>query len=198
MRKGFAMAAGTYPSETAAPSLLDGDTDKLYEVVDGRVVEKPPTGALQSVLASDLVALLNPIARSNRLGRVVAETLFLIDRARDLKRRPDIAFVSAERWPLARRVPGTDPWDVIPALTVEVISKSNAAEGVVTEIEEYFHAGVTMVWIVYPVVSKVYVYDSPSSVRILGLDDELDGGALVPGFRVPLRALFEEGVGQTD
>jgi hypothetical protein len=52
---------------------------------------------------------------------------------------------------------------------------------------------VSVVWVIYPVTSKVYIYDSPTRVRILQLGDELDGGDVIPGFRVALSTLFEEG-----
>ena len=65
----------------------------------------------------------------------MTETLFLLDRSRGLKRRPDVAFVSAKRWSLKREVPGTESWDVIPDLAVEVISKTNSANAVARKIE---------------------------------------------------------------
>ena len=49
----------------------------------------------------------------------------------------------------------------------------------------------SLVWVIYPVTSKIYVYDSPTRVRILQLGDELDGEEVIPGFRVPLSTLFE-------
>ena len=83
--------------------------------------------------------------------------------------------------PLKRRVPETEAWDVVPDLTVEVISESNSANAVARKIEEYFQAGVSKVWVVYPSTNKIYVYDSPTRVRILQLGDELDGERLFPG-----------------
>ena len=180
------------PESFPAPG-WDSDEFKLYEVVDGTIVESPPMGAEQSILASFLQELMGPFARSKKLGRVATETLFLIDRTRKLKRRPDLAFVSDQRWSLKSRVPDTEAWDVIPDLAVEVVSESNTANSVVIKIEEYFQAGVRAAWVIYPVVSKVYVYDSPTRARILQLGDELDGENVVPGFRVALSTLFEEG-----
>ena len=48
-------------------------------------------------------------------------------------------------------------------------------------------------WIFYPSVGKVYDYESPMSVRILQVGDDLDGGAVLPGFRLALATLFGEG-----
>jgi Uma2 family endonuclease len=64
------------------------------------------------------------------------------------------------------------------------------------KIEQYFHAGVRQVWVVYPVTSKVQVYDSPTRVKILQVGDELPGDPLIPGFRLSLSVLFGEGSGQ--
>jgi Uma2 family endonuclease len=181
--------AGSFPY-----TIPDGDALELYEVVGGRIVENPPMGAQESVLAGHLTALMAPMALANRLGRVTPETLFLIDRADKLKRRPDVAFVSDRRWPLKRRIPQTEAWDVIPDLAVEIVSETNSANSVVVKIEEYFQAGVGRVWVIYPVVGKVYIYDSPTRIRVLQLGDDLDGEGLIPGFRVALKDLFE-GIG---
>jgi Uma2 family endonuclease len=185
------MAIGVQELEMQPLALVDSDAAKFYEVVDGKIVENPPMGARESILASFLLGLISPIARSNRLGWVVNETLFMIDPARKLKRRPDVAFVSAERWSLKLQVPASETWDVVPDLTVEVISESNSADAVARKIEEYFKAGVSQVWVIYPSTSKIYVYDSPARVRILQLGDELDGGGVIPGFHVALSTLFE-------
>jgi Uma2 family endonuclease len=187
------MATGLHVSESLLPAGLDSDALKLYEVVDGQIVENPSMGAGESIIAGFLSEFLAPFARARGLGRVVPETLFLIDRARGLKRRPDLAFVSANHWPLTRRIPRTEAWDVVPELAVEFVSESNSANAVVIKIEEYFQAGVRKVWVGYSVVSKVYVYDSPTQVRILQLGDDLDGEDIIPGFRIAVATLFAEG-----
>ena len=56
---------------------------------------------------------LEQIARAQKIGRVVVELLFRMDPSRKLKRRPDLAFVSAEKWPLNRRVPEGEAWDLV-------------------------------------------------------------------------------------
>jgi Uma2 family endonuclease len=187
------MATDVHASEALPAALVDSDAAKFYEFVAGQVLENPAMGAQESILASFLQGLMDPIARLNRLGRVVTETLFLIDAARNLKRRPDLALVSNQRWPLRRRVPRTDAWDVVPDLAVEVIGQTNTADQVLVKIDEYSQAGVQMVWVVYPGSSKVYVYDSPTRVRVLQLGDELEANEVLPGFRVALSTLFEAG-----
>jgi len=182
------MAVAT-SSPPTTPVTLD-EYEGHYEIIDGKVVETPAMGAFEGWIASELNVILGSFAKANRLGIVVVETLFLIDRGRDLQRRPDLAFISADRWPINRRVPRTAAWDVIPDLAVEVISPTNTAKEVMDKLAAYFRAGVRLVWVVYPNHEQVYVYDSPTSVRILKVGNELDGGAVLPGFRLPLTELF--------
>jgi Uma2 family endonuclease len=174
----------------SSAGVQEADALKLYEVVDGKVVENPPMGAFESTLASLLARWLAPYADENHLGLVVTETLFLIDPTGNLKRRPDLAFVSVERWPLRRRIPRTEAWEVVPDLAIEVVSLTNTADQVNEKIEDYFRSEVRQVWVVYPSTSKVYIFDSPTTVRILQVGDDLDGGFLLPGFRLPLAVLF--------
>lgn len=187
------MATDLHTPEILAIQELDSETAKFYEVVDNRIVENPPMGALESILANYLTVLMDSFARAGQLGRAVSETLFLLDSNRKLKRRPDLAFVSARRWPLKRGIPRTECWEVVPDLAVEFISETNTADQIDKKIDEYFDAGVSVVWIVYPGTRKVYVYDSPTNVRILRVGDQLEGGAIVPGFRIAVSELFEAG-----
>ncbi len=62
----------------------------------------------------------------------------------------------------------------------------------VTKLGEYFAAGVRQVWIVYPTQEQVHVhvYESISKMKILTQADVLDGGDIVPGFRLLLADLF--------
>src|SRR5437899_12541857 len=82
------------------------------------------------------------------LGTVLIEGLFILDSEGDLRRRPDVAFVSAERWPLDRPIPEDGDWEVIPDLAIEVTSTYDLWDGVLAKMHEYFDKGVRQVWIV--------------------------------------------------
>jgi hypothetical protein len=44
--------------------------------------------------------------------------------------------------------------------------------------------------VIYPIVKLVHVYHSYTEIRGLTETDELDGGDVVPGFRVAVSLLF--------
>ncbi len=173
-------------------TVLTPDEDVLYEVVDNQVVELAPMEAYEVWIATVLVARLATFTTQHQLGRAVQEMLFDLTAATGRKRRPDVAFVSFERWPQHRRIPRTEAWEVVPNLAVEVISRADSADYFVDKIAEYFHAGVERVWVVFPSQEQVYLYDSPTSVRILTRSDELPGDPILPNFLLPLVELFED------
>jgi Uma2 family endonuclease len=145
-------------------------------------------------IAFVLATYVDVFVKAHKLGRVVVEAIFGLPLPRGLQqRRPDAAFVSYQRWAKNRPLPHTDPWPVVPELAIEVISKSNPGEGILDKIQEYFDAGVQLVWVVYPKQCLVYVYGSPTDIHVLPQTGELDGASVLPGFKLPVAALFEDG-----
>ncbi|MFO0954403.1 MAG: Uma2 family endonuclease [Isosphaeraceae bacterium] len=166
--------------------------DILYEVIDGKVVEKPEMGALAGVLRAGLMGRLVRTDGLFKAGTVYAEMLFHLDRSRPRKRRPDLSFVSYERWPKKMPVPDVEAWLMVPDLAVEFISPSETAVDVVQKIREYFQAGVRLVWVIYPAQRLIYVYQSEVDVRVLRPGEFLEGGDVLPGFSLRPEELFGE------
>jgi Uma2 family endonuclease len=184
------MSAGAVlESPSAVPS-----GDVLYEVVNGQRRELPPMGAFENSLAKILLVALDTFGFAKSLGEAYGEMLFLLDSATNLQRRPDVAFVSYQRWPKGKLVPRTPAWEVVPDLAVEVISASNTWDEIMEKLQDYFRVGVLRVWVVSPTVAQVYVYSTPGTNVILNRNDPLDGENVVPGFSLPLSQLFLVGV----
>jgi Uma2 family endonuclease len=168
------------------------DDDDLYEIIDGKRVILTKN-IFASWIATELFLLLARDAKTQDLGWWIRAALFHLPRPTNRDRRPDLAFVSYQRWPKKKPISrDDDAWDVVPDLAVEVVSPTDVAEKLREKIPEYFRAGVSLVWVIYPLGSEVHVYESPTSVRILGATSELDGGNVLPGFRLALTELFRE------
>jgi Uma2 family endonuclease len=178
------------PNGLATTEIVVPD-DMLYEVVDGQIVEKI-VGTRQVGVAFRLAYRLEAYAEPKRVGQATTEMIFLLDRARNLQRRPDAAFISNARWPADQDFPTETPWDMVPDLAIEVVSPTNTADAVNDKRLEYFTAGVRQVWVVYTKSREIHVYSSAKQVRIFQLGDELDGGDLLPGFRLPLTEIFKK------
>lgn len=190
------MSAITAPTPANTPKLqplvivsdLYADGDSSFEVVKGKRVEKP-MGLIENLIASLLQGRLEPYCRENNLGRSVTETLFSIP-SNGNDRKPDVAFVSFHRWPADRPVPRVNAWPIAPDLAVEVISPNDKAFDVMEKVQEYFAGGVRQVWHIYSHIQQVFIFDSPTTVRVLTLADELSAEPVVPGFRMPMAELF--------
>jgi len=113
--------------------------EPLYEIVNGQRVDLPPMSAYATWLASHLHGRLGSYVEDKGLGTSVAAMLFVLDAEHDLRRRPDVAFVSTVRWPLDRALPMAAYWNVVPDLAVEVIRGNDVFKDVLAKVREYFH-----------------------------------------------------------
>jgi Uma2 family endonuclease len=82
--------------------------------------------------------------------------------------------------------------NVIPDLSVEVISEGNTREEMEEKLHDYFRAGVKLVWYIYPDDETAYVYSSPTRKKKLGVNGILEGGKVLPGFSLPLAKVFDD------
>lgn len=161
----------------------------ICELVDGVLVEKV-MGFGEAQLAAYLLTMLNNVVLAHNLGLVVGPD-GTIELAADLVRIPDIAFFAWDHLPGRRRPPQPVP-QLAPTLAVEVLSPGNTAGEMAVKRADYFTAGVELVWEVDPDLRAVTVYTAPDVSYTLRGPDVLDGGAVLPGFALPLPELFGE------
>ena len=161
----------------------------LCELVEGVLLEKA-VGFMQSALAGFLLGLLNAFVVPRNLG-IVTGADGPVELLAGLVRIPDVAFTNWNRLP-GRRYPAAPVPRVAPNLAVEVLSRGNTPGEMAAKRQEYFTAGVELVWEIDPAARTVTVYTSVIQARILTATDTLDGGSVLPGFTLTLRDLFAE------
>jgi Uma2 family endonuclease len=188
--------------EIATPTAIEPlDDEALYEIVDGRRIAIPMSyhsGLVATELGIELGAHIRQ--QNPRPGHLAVEVIFQIPLTKDStrQRRPDIAFVSSERWPIERpQSLKQDAWDVVPDLVVEVISPTDRAADLLDKVYEYFQAGVRLAWLIYPNRRCIHIFEAWNRIRVVTETDTLDGDVVLPGFRLPLNRLFES-VGPAD
>jgi Uma2 family endonuclease len=182
------MATVTEPELITDVDLSGLPETAVYEVIGGRVVEKP-MGCYPVAVASLLQIHLGSFLDETGLGRSVVEMLFRFDGKTQYC--PDVAFVSAEKWPVHLRAPKKQPWNIIPDVPIEVISETDRAEDVLSKTHHYFDAGARAVWLIYPSLELIHIYTTFTRIQVLTKDDVLDGGDVIPGYRLPLATLFK-------
>ncbi len=180
-----------YPATENDVDDLRNTERRLYELVDGVLVEKT-MGLPESVIAVEIVFRLKHFVRGKSLG-VVTGADGMMRLAPGLVRIPDVAFVRKTQFPGSRvgdeRIP-----DIHPDLAVEVLSPSNTVEEMDEKLADYFRSGTALVWYVEPDTRSVLVFTDPerANAKRLSVADILDGGTVLPGFALPIAALFAE------
>jgi Uma2 family endonuclease len=167
------------------------DANRKRELVRGRLVEEmSPAKPRHSIVADRFWLFISRHVEQNDLGLVATELLCILSSDPDTVRVPDVGFVSKKRLEhpnLNEYVP------VAPDLAVEVVSPGDTATEIIEKVNEYFAAGTPLVWIAYR--QQVYVYKSPEDIQVVNIDGILDGGDVLPGFKLPLRDVFQ-GLGE--
>ncbi len=173
---------------TTAPRLLSAEAfsraagDRRQELVRGRVVDMSPVGGRHGDTVVRLAAALFPFVRAHALGWVTTETGFVLGRAPDTVRGPDLAFVARGRVP----DPIPDGWlELAPDLAAEVVSPGDAYTQVLEKVEDYLGAGVVEVWLLDPRRRRAEVHRRGAPTRHLGPDDALTSD-LLPGWSLRL------------
>jgi Uma2 family endonuclease len=160
---------------------------RLCELIDGVLVEKV-MGARESLLTSPLIHQLEAHAEESDIGVVLGEA-GMLQLFPGQVRIPDVSFISWERIPggvfPAKPIP-----NIVPNLAIEVLSPSNTKKEMERKLRDYFFAGVELVWLINPRTQTAEVYTSPTDVQRIGKSGSLDGGRVLPGFRLPLKRLF--------
>lgn len=160
-----------------------------YELVRGELRKMSPSGHTHGKIAIKISTPLSNYVWKKKLGEIyAAETGFKLASRPDTVRAPDVAFVRQERVEAAEDVQGF--WPGAPDLAVEVLSPGDTYSEVDEKVCDWLDAGTRMVVVVDPRNRSVTVYRSRDDIIILSENDTLDGGDVVPGWKLPVKDIF--------
>jgi Uma2 family endonuclease len=173
---------------TAEELLRLSDDGMRHELLDGELRTMAPAGGPHGRAGGWAGGHLIRFIDDAGLGDVfMAETGFLLRRDPDHVRAPDFAFIRADRMPVEGLPRGFVP--IPPDLVLEVVSPDDTASEIREKVQEWLDFGCQAVWVLYA-GPRVDAYGADGTVRAYGPDDDLDGGAVLPGFRIRLRDLI--------
>jgi Uma2 family endonuclease len=176
----------------AMPHRDEHGNECRLELIRGELKVMSLAKPLHGIICSRLNAKISAFVEEHDLGETFgAETGFLVERNPDSVLGPDVAYVSHERLAAVESFEKYFPF--APDLAVEVLSPGNTHEEIGKKIDMYFAAGSKAVWVFNPKNPKrrfATIYSSPPEFRVLTEQDTLDGGDVLPGFRLELSKLF--------
>jgi Uma2 family endonuclease len=165
------------------------DDGHRYELVRGALRKSSPLTHLQGRIAARIALSLIEHVSARNLGEVFsASTGFQLASNPDHVRGPDVAFVQRERLLTMGEISGF--WPGAPDLAVEVIAQTDTFADVEEKVLDWLQAGTRLVIVISPQQRTVTTFRSPCAVRILGEEDTLKGGDLVPGWSMPVQELL--------
>ncbi|MCZ6680053.1 MAG: Uma2 family endonuclease [Candidatus Poribacteria bacterium] len=179
------------PEKITGEQLLEMSSKLIghVELVKGEIIQIAPAGYVHGRLAHKLALFLGKYVQENGLGEMcAAKTGFYTARHPDSVRAADAAFIAKERIP---QEPFDGYLEIVPDLTVEVISPNDRPREILEKVNECLQAGVKCIWVVYPKSREVYVYKANQPVEMLSDEDILTGDDVIPGFQCQVAEIFE-------
>ena len=169
---------------TAEELLQMPDDGMRHELVEGELITMSPAGSRHGDIAMAIGAHLRMYADEKKLGKVyAAETGFRL--ATRTVRAPDVSFVEKERVVVTGQYfPGP------PDLAIEVLSPDDRASEVEAKVRMWLEFGTRIVYVVDP-ERQTATRNVAGGASRLSIDDSLDGGDVVPGWKLPLTELFK-------
>ncbi len=162
-----------------------------WEFIQGEVIMHSPALNRHLMATKRLFKLLDSHVQVWNLGLVHVEKAMTCFPRNDYE--PDIMFFGPAKLPFISADTLRFP---IPDLIVEVTSPSTEARDRGIKFQDYALHGVGEYWIIDPVAETVELYRLAEGADAYPAVDKRSDGSLssdmVPGFEIPLRAIFEE------
>jgi Uma2 family endonuclease len=81
---------------------------------------------------------------------------------------------------------------LLPSFAIEIISKNEKFKEMREKVVEYFQAGVKVVWWIVPESQEVYVFTSPTDVKICRGETLCSAETVIHGFTLSANAIFDK------
>jgi len=165
---------------------LEPTDDKLYELVEGKLVEKK-MATLAVWVAGRILVPISKYLDEHDLGWATTELpINCFPWLTRHGRRPDACFFNYDRHP----GPDNEQVLVAPNLVIEVISPGDNVVYLERKIDEYFKAGVDLIWIVNPENQTVRIQRTDGTGNFLHAHDSITGETVLPGLSVRVSEFF--------
>lgn len=161
------------------------ETDYNYEFLSGVAIKKPAMKQNEIFFVSILLDVFMFTEAFKAKGKLLPETDVYINA--DRKRIPDLAYFSAQQIKESRK--GVK---VVPTFVIELLSDSESYAYVQEKIEDYFSAGVKVVWYINSKTQKIHVYTSAKSMTLCSGSDVCSASPAIPDFELAVQDLFKE------
>lgn len=161
-----------------------------YELHEGRLVVMSPPGDPHGASQSNMAFYLKLLGERKDHGKARTEVSLIVQRNPDTVYVPDAVFIAKRSLPIRKSREGY--LESVPDIVVEVRSKNDSLRGLQRKAERYLQVGARIVWILDPSSRSVTVIVRDQDPVVIGENESLTAGEIIPDFAVRVADLFVE------
>jgi len=173
---------------TAEEFIRMPDSSGRDELIAGIVQHRPYAYAREGQAAWSLLVEMGKYVEAHELGHCVASCGFVLAMDPDTVRAPSGAFIARAREDTPLHPSGY--WQGVPDLAILVISALDVYGELAARVQNWREARIPLLIVADPYLRQVTVYQPDHAPLLLTEADTLDGGEVVPGWRLPVREIF--------
>jgi Uma2 family endonuclease len=130
-----------------------------YEWNNGMIEKRKKMKVEERYIIDNILTKFNLTENYKSGNRIMPEADVLLETV-NTYRRPDATYLTKAQ------IRNQEAMKQPPLWVIELLSESNSSLEMDRKLEEYFQAGVQVVWYIFAPLKKVYVYTSPKEVKI--------------------------------
>lgn len=164
---------------------LSENKGRLFELINGEIVEKMPTRE-HAIIAATIATWLNNYLWQNHLGYAAVEARYRPspdDTKND--RLPDVSYVKDTGKPIETQ--GSTPY--MPDFCVEIKSPDDSVRELREKAQFYLAHGTQLVWLVFP-EQRIVEWYATDDEGIVAEGGVLEGRDVLPDFKLPVSEIF--------
>ena len=156
---------------------------------DGQITVRPPVSSIMSLINAELSYQVAQWNRETELGIVFGSSAgFTMPNRAVLS--PDTSWMPRGRWQAISPADRQRFAHACPDFVVELLSPTDRLTDTMRKMEHWLEAGARLGWLIAPGTESVYIFEPGQPVRpVVGFDQELVAGPVLPGFALELRRL---------
>ena len=162
---------------------------RIERDADHQITIMPPTNSETGASNGQLTRLLGNWNEDAGLGITFDSSAgFTLSTGAMLS--PDASWIAQGRWDALSADDRRGFARICPDFVAELLSPSDRLTDTMRKMEHWLEAGARLGWLIAPATESVYIFEADQPVRpVVGFDQELVAGEVLPGFKLELRRL---------
>ncbi|MDO7848096.1 Uma2 family endonuclease [Hymenobacter sp. M29] len=168
---------------------MDNRDQRIERDAQHQITIMPPTNSETGASNSELTRQLANWNVETELGKTFDSSAgFTLDTGAMLS--PDASWIAWENWNALSPDDRCGFARICPDFVVELLSPTDRLTDTMRKMEHWLEAGAKLGWLIAPDTESVYIFEPSRPVRpVVGFDQELVAGPVLPGFKLELRRL---------